>query len=410
MNDIYSVEGVTAYIRALFESDPPLQDMWVQGEVSNMKAAASGHWYFTIKDSKAALKCVMFRNSVAKQIIEPRDGEEIRVHGRISVYEQRGEYQLYADEVQPAGGIGDLYQRFEQLKAQLQDEGLFDERRKQPLPPFPLRIGVVTSPDAAAFRDVQNVLARRFPLAEVILSPTLVQGHEAPALIVRAIHLLNQYDVADVILLVRGGGSIEDLWAFNDETVARTVADSRIPIVSGVGHETDFTIADFVSDFRAPTPSAAAEVATPDSADMRLELSRKVETMRRLVSDTIAERQSDLNLIERNLQSASPLRYIQEMRQRVDDISERMSYQTKRNLALLQERLETRRKALDNASPDNLLKRGYAIVTRSEDGKMITSTKDAPVGSGITIKLQDGEIAARIEDKDSHGNYKRTLF
>jgi len=410
MSDIYSVEGVTAYIRSLFETDPPLQDIWVQGEVSNMKAAASGHWYFTIKDSKASLKCVMFRSSAERQIIEPRDGEEIRVHGRVSVYEQRGEYQLYADEVQPAGGIGDLYQRFEQLKAQLQEEGLFDQSRKQPLPPFPLRIGVVTSPDAATFRDVQNVLARRFPLAEVILSPTLVQGLEAPPLIVRAINLLNQHDAADVILLVRGGGSIEDLWAFNDETVARTVADSRIPIVSGVGHETDFTIADFVSDFRAPTPSAAAEIATPNRDDMRLEIDRKVETMLRLIGDNIAERQSDLNLMERNLSSVSPLRYIQDMRQRVDDMSERMGSQTRRNLALLRERLETRQKALDNASPDNLLKRGYAIVTRSDDGKTITSTNDAPVGSGITIRLQDGEVAARIEDKESHGNYKRTLF
>ena len=410
MTDIYTVEGVTAYIRSLFESDPPLQDIWVQGEVSNMKAAASGHWYFTIKDSNASLKCVMFRNSTARQIIEPRDGEAIRVHGRVSVYEQRGEYQLYADEVQPAGGIGDLYQRFEQLKAQLQEEGLFDESRKRSLPAFPLRIGVVTSPDAAAFRDVQNVLARRFPLAEVILSPTLVQGHEAPPQIVRALNNLNQHNVADVILLVRGGGSIEDLWAFNDEAVARAIVASQIPLVSGVGHETDFTIADFVSDFRAPTPSAAAEVATPNQADMQQEISRRMDSIIRIMQDKLAERQSDVNLMQNNFVSASPLRYIQEMRQRVDDLSERIDSENRRKIALLQERLSSRSKALDNANPDNLLKRGYAMITRTDDGTSVSKTDDAPVGSGITIKLQDGELAARIEDKDTHGQYKRTLF
>lgn len=375
-----------------------------------MKAAASGHWYFTVKDSRASLKCVMFRNNTARQIIEPRDGEAIRVHGRVSVYEQRGEYQLYADEVQPAGGVGDLYQRFEQLKAQLQDEGLFDESRKQLLPPFPLRIGVVTSPDAAAFRDVENVLSRRFPLADVILSPTLVQGHEAPALIVRAINNLNQHKVADVILLVRGGGSIEDLWAFNDEAVARAIVDSQIPIVSGVGHETDFTIADFVSDFRAPTPSAAAEVATPNQADMQEEITRRMENVIRIMRDSLSERQSNVNLMKSNLASVSPLGYVQEMRQRVDDISENIDTENRRKLALLQERLEARRKALENANPDNLLKRGYAIITRSDNSETVSSTKDAPLGTGIIIKLQDGELAARIEDKDTHGQYKRTLF
>ncbi|MEL6307037.1 MAG: exodeoxyribonuclease VII large subunit, partial [Chloroflexota bacterium] len=241
MSNIYSVEGVTAYIRGLLERDPPLRDLWVQGEVSNFKAANSGHWYFTVKDKNAALKCVMFRNSASRQSMQPRDGEEIRIHGRISVYDQRGEYQLYADELQPAGGIGDLYQRFEQLKAQLQSEGLFEPERKQALPVFPLRIGVVTSPDAAAFQDVRNVLSRRFPLAEIILSPTLVQGVDAPRLIVKAIERLNAHNACDVILLVRGGGSIEDLWSFNDESVARAIVASDLPIISGVGHETDFT-------------------------------------------------------------------------------------------------------------------------------------------------------------------------
>lgn len=410
MTDIYSVQGVTAYIRELFETDPPLQNIWVQGEVSNMKAAASGHWYFTIKDSKAALKCVMFRSNTERQIIEPRDGEEIRVHGKVSVYEQRGEYQLYADEVQPAGGIGDLYQRFEQLKAQLQSEGLFDPDRKRPIPTFPLKIGIVTSPDAAAFRDVQNVLSRRFPLAQVILSPTLVQGLDAPAQIVKAIERLNQHRAADVLLLVRGGGSIEDLWAFNDELVARAIVDSHIPIVSGVGHETDFTIADFVADVRAPTPSAAAEIATPNSDDLRAEIQNRADYLNRLVVDKLAEKQTNLTMLNNRFQLTSPENTIREMRQRIDDISERMTMQSQAHLTLLRERLNASQKALQNANPDNLLQRGYAILMRSEDGESITSTKDVQVGTGITIKLKDGELAARIEDTETHGNYKRTLF
>ncbi|GAB5493351.1 MAG: exodeoxyribonuclease VII large subunit [Phototrophicaceae bacterium] len=410
MSDSYSVAGLTAYIRSLFESDPPLQDVWVQGEVSNMKAAASGHWYFTVKDSKASLKCVMFRNNAQGQSIEPRDGEEIRVHGRVSVYEQRGEYQLYADEVQPAGGIGDLYQRFEQLKAQLQSEGLFDDSRKRPLPDFPLRIGVVTSPDAAAFRDVQNVLARRFPLAEVILSPTLVQGSEAPALIVRAIENLNKYQSADVILLVRGGGSIEDLWSFNNEAVARAIVDSAIPIVSGVGHETDFTIADFVADFRAPTPSAAAEVATPNQDDFRQFFARNDDHMQTILTERLNTYQSTIDTLNRNITMASPQRTIQDMRQRVDDNSERFKLSSLRQIERSRERLLATMTALDNANPETLLKRGYAIISHSDDDSPITSIKDVSIGTGITIKLKDGDLNARIEDNDSHNNYKRTLF
>lgn len=410
MSDIFSVEGVTAYIRQLLDDDPPLQDIWVRGEVSNMRAAASGHWYFTVKDANAQLKCVMFRNNTQRQILEPHDGEAIQVHGRISVYEQRGEYQLYADEVQPAGGIGDLYLRFEQLKTQLDEEGLFDEERKRELPSFPLRIGVVTSPDAAAFRDVQNVLSRRFPLAEVILSPTLVQGAEAPPMIVQAIERINRFQAADVILVCRGGGSIEDLWSFNDEGVARAIANSAIPVVSGVGHETDFTIADFVADFRAPTPSAAAEVATPNIDDLSYDLERLGDEMQRLIDDKLAESQSELNVLLRTLNMVSPQRTIQDMQQRVDERLERMAAQQQQYLNLLKERLASRIKSLETANPGALLERGFAIVTRSVDGKTITDEKDAPPGTGISIRLKDGELKARVEDKDSHGRYKRTLF
>lgn len=410
MTDVYSVEGVTAYIRELFDSDPPLQDIWVKGEVSNMKPAASGHWYFTLKDEKAQLRCVMFRHNAERQRIQPREGESIQIHGKISLYEQRGEYQLYADELQAAGGIGDLYLRFEQLKAKLQAEGLFDEERKRPIPPFAMKIGVVTSPDAAAFRDIQNVLSRRFPIGEIILSSTLVQGLEAPPLIVQAIQRLNRHQACDVILICRGGGSIEDLWAFNDEQVARAIAGSAIPTISGVGHETDFTIADFVADMRAPTPSAAAEIATANIENLREDVEILSEQIRRFLWNNLDEQSSNLAVLSRSLNMMSPERYIRQMRQTLDERSERLAGQERRYLSLLRERLGNRLKALNSANPEALLQRGYAIVLRSEDGKAISREKDAPVGTGLTIRLKEGELKARVEDKESHANYKRTLF
>ena len=268
MLDTCTVAELTTYIRELFESNEQLQDVWVEGEVSNFSKASSGHLYFTLKDSAAQIKCVMWRSSVERQTTIPQNGDAVLVHGAVSVYEVNGVYQLYADRIRPLG-VGNLYQQFEELKARLTDEGLFDEARKRPIPDFPHQIGVVTSPEAAAFQDVQNVLRRRYPLVEVILSPCQVQGEAAPAQIVRAIERLNQYSQVDVILVCRGGGSIEDLWAFNDERVARAMVASRIPVVSGVGHETDFTIADFAADLRAPTPSAAAELMTPNIDDLR---------------------------------------------------------------------------------------------------------------------------------------------
>ncbi len=410
MTDIYTVGGVTGYIRQLLDGDPPLQDIWVRGEVSNMRAAASGHWYFTIKDEDAQLKCVMFRSAAQRQPVEPREGDAITVHGRISVYEARGEYQLYADEIQAAGSIGDLYMQFEQVKARLDAEGLFDPLRKRALPTFPLRIGVVTSPDAAAFRDVLNVLTRRFPLAEIILSPTLVQGREAPPLIVQAVERMNQHAAADVLIICRGGGSIEDLWAFNDETVARTLAASAIPTISGVGHETDFTIVDFVADHRTPTPSAAAEIAAPNLEDLRYTVQERATTLTRTMQERLSRYQADVEAMVRTLGYSAPDQYIQQMRQRVDDLAERNEKQQHYYLRLLRERYQSRVNALHKANPEAILQRGYAIVTRSEDGTPILRERDVKPGEGIRIRLKEGDLAARVEDKDSHGTYKRTLF
>jgi exodeoxyribonuclease VII large subunit len=411
MNDTLTVSEINAHIRGLLELDERLQDLWVTGEVSNLSRAASGHCYFTLKDSGAQLKCVMWRSAAEKQSKLPQNGDEVVAHGYVSVYDQSGMYQLYVDRVRPTG-VGDLYREFERLKLQLEAEGLFDLARKRPMPSFPQQIGIVTSADAAAFQDVQNVLRRRFPVVRVLLAPTLVQGDAAPAQIVRAITKLNTRTDIDVILVCRGGGSIEDLWAFNDENVARAIAGSRIPVISGVGHETDFTIADFAADLRAPTPSAAAEILTPDIEDLRDELRRQWRILHEAMEYTISSKRSALGEKRWALSRVSPEAKLRVYRQRLDDWTTRMDASARGRLALLRERLAGRRSALNAANPQAILARGYAIVTRTEDGTRVTSAEQgAPKpGVGITIQLHDGELVARVEDKETHGRYKRTLF
>jgi exodeoxyribonuclease VII large subunit len=409
MPNSYTVSELTTSIRELLETQAFLQDLWVQGEVSNMKRASSGHWYFTLKDSTAQLKCVMWRSSAERQGLQPQDGDAILVHGSVGVYEPQGVYQLYADAVRPVG-MGDLYAQFEMLKAKLQAEGLFDPGRKRPIPLFPHQIGVVTSAEAAAFQDIQNVLRRRFPLAEVILSPTLVQGADAPPQIAAAIERLNRFTEVDVILLCRGGGSLEDLWAFNDERVARAVAASRIPIITGVGHETDFTIVDFVSDLRAPTPSAAAEIATPNCDDLRADVLRLSSGLTSLIEQRLSDSRAQLTAAQRTLRFVSPAGRIRDLRQRVDERTARLDAAPLRRINLLKERLHGRLAALNSADPRAILKRGYAIVSRSADGKRLTRAAGTTPGTALTVQFHDGELKARVEDKDSHERYQRTLF
>jgi exodeoxyribonuclease VII large subunit len=284
----WTVSDLTRYLRELLENDFNLQDLWVEGEVSNISRPSSGHLYFTLKDAGASLRCVMWRNAVLRQAYLPGDGEAVEVHGAIGVYEAGGIYQLYADLLRPAGE-GALFQEFLRLKARLEAEGLFDPARKRPLPAWPATIGIVTSPTGAALRDMLDTTRRRFPLARVVLAPTPVQGDEAPAGIVSALERLNRLVGPALILLARGGGSIEDLWAFNDERVVRAVVASQAPVITGVGHETDFTLADFAADLRAPTPTAAAELATPDQAELRLDLAA---ARSRLESAQLADRRA----------------------------------------------------------------------------------------------------------------------
>ena len=383
-----SVSQVTRHIRALLDADDVLQDCWVEGEVSNWRRSSAGHAYFTLKDEASQLACVIWRSDLEYQTYIPQDGEAVLCHGRISVYEARGRYQFYVDEISPAG-VGVLYLQFEALKQKLAAEGLFEEGRKRPLPAYPRRIGLVTSPQAAALRDICNVLSRRYPLVDVILAPTLVQGEEAPGQIIAALEALNQLDL-DLVIVARGGGSLEELWAFNDEAVARAIAASRAPVICGVGHETDFTIADFVADVRAPTPSAAAELAVPDGA----ELQRRVAHLRqRLVHHMryrlAAERQT-LDRQQRVLMRYTPSRIIPEYRQRVDTLTHAMQRALHHRLRLQRERVASQTARLQALDPRATLARGYAIVRQRESGRVVTSVFQVRTGDPLTVQVQDG--------------------
>jgi exodeoxyribonuclease VII large subunit len=399
MSSSISVAQLTNRIRKQLTSVNELQDVWVKGELSNLRQPSSGHWYFTLKDQNAQLKCVMFRQEALSLTFQPQDGDAVLAHGRVDVYAPQGTYQLYVDDVQPAG-VGDLYREFELLKQRLDAEGLFDPALKQPLPEFPLRIGVVTSAGAAAFQDVLNVLRRRFPLAEVILSPTLVQGDDAPPQIVAALQRIAQYGDVDVIILCRGGGSIEDLWAFNDERVARAVFACPLPVVTGVGHEIDFTIVDFVADERAPTPSAAAELATPNIDDLRLGLDTLNGRMTARVLNRVLAARSDVANAQRTMRNVSPLLRINTLRQRVDGLNSRLSRAQQGRFSLWRERLSARESALNSANPDAILARGYAIITQRDTGEPVTSVKAVAADTTLRVRLKDGEFDARVIDKD----------
>ncbi|MCY4064140.1 MAG: exodeoxyribonuclease VII large subunit [Chloroflexi bacterium] len=393
----FSVSQITGYIHELFDADRVLADVWVQGEVSNLTIARSGHWYFTIKDADAQLRCVMFRGAARRVRIDVGAGDEILVHGRVSVYEARGEYQLYADLIEAVGGLGDLHRQFEALKAKLDAEGMFDPARKQPIPPFPTRLGIVTSPTAAAWHDIQNVLRRRFPLVEVILSPTLVQGAEAPRQIVMALERLNQRMDIDAIIIARGGGSLEDLWCFNDEGVARAVARSRIPVISGIGHEIDFTIVDFVADLRAPTPSAAAELATPNRDDLLLDLDRLRAGLSGVFGASLAQKARDLERLQSGLRFVTPSKTIGAARRDVAERRLRLKRAGTLKLERLRDRLASATRALDRASPDHILARGYALVS-DEGGALIRRAAQVSRNQRLNVQLSRDRIRVRVDD------------
>ncbi|MCU0484616.1 MAG: exodeoxyribonuclease VII large subunit [Anaerolineales bacterium] len=393
-----TVSEVTRYLRELMESDPTLSDLWVQGEVSNLSRPSSGHMYFTLKDSSASLRCVMWRTQVQRQRYLPSDGAAIEVHGSISIYEAGGAYQLYADILRPLGE-GALYQEFLRLKARLEAEGLFDVQRKRSLPRWPQRIGIVTSPTGAALRDMLNVLRRRYPLAEVILAPTAVQGEEAPAGIIRAIQALNQREHPDLILLARGGGSLEDLWAFNDEGVARAIAASAAPVITGVGHETDFTIADFVADLRAPTPTAAAELATPDQAELRQDLLHLFGRLGSAALGGVEARQWALQTLHSRLRMHSPQVRLLSDQQRLDELAHRMGQASQHRLQIEQARLRGTQQHLSALNPMGVLQRGFALVT-SMDGSVVHRKDQICPDQSLQVQVSDGRFSVKVTSPD----------
>ena len=393
---LWTVSELTHYIRDLFEIDYRLQDVEVSGEISNFSRARSGHLYFTLKDDAAQLKCVMWRSAAERLRFQPQDGDAIIARGRLSVYEAGGVYQLYAELLTPAGR-GNLALAFEQLKERLAAEGLFDPAHKRPIPPFPRKIGIVTSPDAAALRDILHVLARRCPLVSVLIAPTLVQGPEAPAQIIRALQWLDGRSDIDTIIVARGGGSIEDLWAFNDEQVVRTIAAAQHPIISGVGHETDFTMADFVADERAPTPSAAAERAVPDLSEMQVLLRERRQRLTAVMQRNLQQYQQQVAQLRRTLIHLSPRVRLENNQQRVDNLNGRLDQAIQRQLEKRHTRLSLAQTSLTAVGPAATLQRGYAIVRRQADGQIVRTVTAVTPGDLLTIQVADGQLYTTVD-------------
>jgi len=393
-----TVSEFTRRVRRLLEDEPALKNVWVQAELSNFSRPASGHVYFTLKDSEASLRCVMWKTDAARiRGMALQDGLSVEVHGKITVYPPSGQYQLVVDLLRPSGE-GALYAEFLRLKALLEAEGLFDSERKRALPPLPKTIGIVTSATGAALQDILNTLRRRLPLAEVILAPAAVQGADAPPALVTAIQRLNVVVKPDVILLARGGGSIEDLWAFNDERVVRAVAASQAPVITGVGHETDFTLVDFASDLRAPTPTAAAELATPVTSS---ELAGAVSDFRQrlnasLVRD-VSERRMRLESLNMGLRYHSPMRSLQIESQHLDDLIRRSQRAMTQRLSMVSAHLKSASQRLDSLNPLGILRRGYAVVTDARDGRIIQSANQVATGNDLMVRLAAGSLSVRVE-------------
>lgn len=396
---VLTVTQLNLYLKSLFDGDENLNHVFLSGEISNFTDHyKSGHFYFSIKDEKSVIRAVMFAQNARRVRFLPQDGMKVIVRGRVSIYEVTGQYQLYVEDMQP-DGLGALNLAFEQLKAKLEAEGLFAAERKKPLPKFPQRIGVITSPTGAAVHDITTILARRYPLAEVVLCPVLVQGSGAAPQIVEALERFNRLACADVIILGRGGGSLEDLWPFNEEAVARAIAASHIPVISAVGHETDFTICDFVADLRAPTPSAAAELAVPDSAEL-LDAVRTDSLLLRQGVDT------KLEALRRRLSAAvssysfrRPQELVGLQRVRTDQLAARLSSGMERRMAEAKSELGTASGRLNALSPLATLSRGYSIVYDSGEHPL-SKLEQVKVGDSVSVRMSNGKIGCTVVSRE----------
>ena len=392
-----TVTQLNEFVKRLLENTPQLGSLSVRGEISNFKNHYStGHFYFTLKDEGSQIKAVMFRSAAARLKFLPEDGMKVTVRGRVSAFVRDGAYQLYCDTMEPEG-VGALYIAFEQLKNRLEREGMFDPARKRPIPKIPARIGIITSPTGAAIRDMIHVTGRRFPLAEILLWPALVQGQDAPAQLIAGLDYFSKTGRADVVIIGRGGGSIEDLWAFNDEGVARAVAACRVPVISAVGHETDFTICDFAADLRAPTPSAAAELAVPDTEELRHKILHLIDREAGLLRTVIQSHRRRLDALSSARTLSSPTEFLDERRIALDRLSERMGRAAEVRLEGKRASLAAVCGKLDALDPLSVLTRGYSAVYR-EDGRLVRSIDDVVPGDRVTFRTVGGEALTAVEE------------
>ena len=394
MNDIYTVSQVNQYIKTLLDRDQVLTALYVRGEISNYKAYPSGHHYFSLKDGEGAIRCVMFKREAISLRFRPENGMKVIAFGRVAVFPRDGQYQLYCSTLTPEG-VGDLHLAFEQLKQKLYAEGLFDPSHKKPIPQYPRRIALITSSAGAAVRDMVRILGARWPMAEVFVLPVRVQGAEAPGELCAALAWTNRHRVADLIITGRGGGSMEDLWAFNDENVARTIYHSDIPVISAVGHEPDVTIADFVADLRAATPSNAAELAVPDQNDVAVQLRQMAGRMAQAMGRRLEAARRELDRASQCRALQNPMNYVDDKRMLLDYQREKLASGLTASLSRERERFAALASKLDALSPLKVLGRGYAIPQK-EDGGVVRSTTGVIPGDALRLRVADGEISCKV--------------
>ncbi len=393
---ILTVSQLNFYVKSLLDGDSRLNYVFLTGEISNLTDHyRSGHIYLSLKDNKSVIRSVMFSGNAKNLKFRPMEGMKVICRGRVTLYEPTGQYQYYIEDMQP-DGLGALYQAYEQLKKQLADKGLFDENHKKPIPKYPNTIGIITSPTGAAIQDIRNIISRRYPSVNLVICPVLVQGDNAAPQLVNAVNKLNEYDVCDTIIIGRGGGSIEDLWAFNDENLAYAIYNSHIPVISAVGHETDFTICDFVSDLRAPTPSAAAELAVPDSDEIRFYLDGQRQYAASLIESRINEYRNSLKENANRLLSYSPLERISREKSDLDFLLHRIQSAAENKFNTVKQEALNLGIKIEAMNPVSALKRGYSVVTNSD--KTVTSTADVKPGDLLKITVTDGDIISRVTE------------
>lgn len=391
---ILTVSQLNFYVKSILDSDPMLNYVFLCGEISNLTDHyRSGHIYLSLKDNKSVIRAVMFAGNARNLKFKPMEGMKVICRGRVTLYEATGQYQYYIEDMQP-DGIGALYQAYEQLKEKLQSKGLFDESHKKPIPYCPKTIGVITSPTGAAVQDIKNILTRRFPSVNIVLCPVLVQGDNAVPQLIDAVNKLNEYDLCDTIIIGRGGGSIEDLWAFNDENLAYAIYNSHIPVISAVGHETDFTICDFVSDLRAPTPSAGAELAVPDRNEILQNLDAQRQYLSSLMDKKLIENKNIISEMTTKLLSLSPDDKIAKLYNDLDFLSQKYENNSNRIFQNTANKIELLATKLESLNPVSILKRGYSVVTNND--KTVTSVKDVKNGDTLAINVTDGKIISKV--------------